>query len=326
MDGTTPPDVAALSEADSSSQEPSEPKYLFVGFLANTDDSILALKSLGGCRIHKLNPESAFRIVSRFRPAEEYDTAKFLTYDTSCMLNRDSPAYVLVRNLRVARDISPPGELPVNELLVEEIRLVKKFETLCAGLRIFNRGNIQVPFHVLLSLQDERVERVTLGMEMDHVTRDPFVVREDQIPGLKEWIQSFRLPLEPDYLDLAFCQFEAAYKFDRKDIRFTLLWTGMEVLFHGGRSNVGTHVANRASALLLPEGHERRRLHARLWELFELRSDVVHRGAAKRVKEEHVGELTGLLQGCLKRCVELRLPKAALNAKLAAGHLSPATP
>lgn len=300
-----------------------DPKYLFIGFLSNVDESFLEVKTLAACRIRKLDPKLTYHLVSRVRPAEEFDTVKFLTHDTNCMVDRESPAYALTRGIKIKHEVTPPGQVPYTEILVEQFKLLKEIERLEAGLRIFHIGNVQVPFQTVVMVDGNQLSRVSFGWGAEHVARDPFAVSPSEVPSLRGFLSSFSLPLKPEFLGLAYGQLKSANVQPRDDMRLVFAWTGMELLFRRSRKNVGYQVSSHAATLLAPQGEERIRLQKGLKKLFELRSDILHDGESGRVKPEHAQTLVHLLQRCLRRCLELGLPKDDLLEGLEKGTVAP---
>ena len=129
-----------------------------------------------------------------------------------------------------------------------------------------------------------------------------------------------------DYLDLAFKNFEQSYQLQNFALSFLTLMIGMEVLFNPGGSELTYRISRNLAALIGEDRDDSDNIFNRMHKsyksksknkgLYQLRSEIVHKGKSNIVKEEDVLELRGYLRRAIKKVYKIDSEKKELQKML----------
>lgn len=187
-------------------------------------------------------------------------------------------------------------------------------------LRLYNEGNIQMPFMNYYFVDSNGIKR-SLGMvrsnkEMD-LTRYRLEINE--ISDIKNFIKNIKIPFNDDIVKLAFENFEASYEVRNSNLKFLTLMNTIEVLFHPYNDYELTYQISRNFAVLLgKDKKDSEDYYDIMKKLYGKRSGIVHRGKAD-ITDEDILKLRHYVRESIKAFLILDQSKKEILESLHSG-------
>ena len=293
-------------------------KILFIGFLCNTDSSILKLKLGNGYRVKSMDEPAGIQHIAFAEKLPVDAIYERLTISDPCLNVAEKKFYTVnkvfdakLKAVENSANVRPD----LTELVISLIVLEQKLRI----VRLFREGDIRMPLaHAFYVDANRKVERVLRGFQTNLFTsRVPFTLTEDELPKLQEFLKVTKLPFPKQFLRLAFSLFETSYTLRERALSFLCLIISMEVMYNTdtGKS-VSKEVSKLCSLLFEHDASEREHVSASIREMYRKRVRMVHYGQTSSISEEDLMLLRKYVRESIKEMNRRGLDKGELLKSL----------
>jgi hypothetical protein len=271
-----------------------EAKVYFKGILANVDSSILQMGFNHGFRIESFSEEEAttfFENVDKIPIGTIFE--KY--FGRGCLNFSEHRMYVISKLFESTSTLNLPEITRFDNTLVHgylnpTIRL----------MRLFKEGDIRMPVKFYYRVQNNEIKRRMFGDTGSYISHEPYHLEAFEVPILKNFIHSVKLPFERDFVQLAFENFELSYEIANMQLAFVMLMIGLEALLNPAYDEVRYRVSRNAAVLLGENREKSEEIFTLVKKLYGKRSEMIHSG--KRGIVEKVDLLT--LRDCVRRAIK----------------------
>ncbi len=120
-------------------------------------------------------------------------------------------------------------------------------------MRLSKAGNIYIPERFVYAYDDILVPRKpAMSIHSNRfVSREPSTIRENEIEGLNDFIRNTMIPLDRDFPQLGFENFQISYEIMYPNIAFLTLMLSVEALLRLSNQHELCHRVSRWAAFLL---------------------------------------------------------------------------
>ena len=303
----------------------------FLAPVANVDASILKVSLKNGFSFFGLNQQQARDLLAVAESSLPWSAGVkfFMDYP---FLNFDEKVVYFVEN-RISVASTKWDEdwfsANFNELAQFENQSVRGYLLpTMRKLKLFSRGNVDIPFWYYLENKDNHPKRY-MGHSVGGPppSRDILHLNDGEIGSLLHFLDKTDMPLSLAYLELAFENYELSYQVGSNALAFLTLMICLETLFNPGGSEVRYRLSRNVAVLLGETAKESEDLFKRVRSHYDTRSEIVHTGKTNSLRQNDVAELRELCRIAIKRLVECNLEKdAALEALSKRSFGSPLMP
>lgn len=280
-------------------------RIYFIGFLANTDSSILNVKLDHNFEIESMKENEGKELISILDNIKSREASKKLGMDFSCLNTSERKLYV-VRNsfedkfeIDVEKRVAPfPPMFEefhndfVSDYLNSKIRL----------LRLFKEGNICMPLKYYYIMNDtdtpKRFYRESTSLYLSSEPR--YKLEDSDISDLQRFIQK-KIPFKEPFLQLSFENFELSYNTHSMSLSFLSLMISLETLFNPGNSELKYRISRNAAVLLGNDKYPSDLIFKDVKKLYDKRSHLVHTGDKSKINMEDLLKLRNYVRESIKK-------------------------
>lgn len=207
----------------------------------------------------------------------------------------------------------------LDEPLKRQIRLI--------GLYLGGQVDLAASYWYTL---ENGIPVLTTGGSSLWTLRDlPATVYRNTTEETNEFIGNNKLPLSPEYLQLAFEHWEEAHRATQPHIELLSLMIALEVLFNVGAQDIRYRICRSAAVLLGNTPEIADGIFEFVKKAYDVRSKLIHTGRAKDLEKIQIWRLRRLVQNAILRLIDLKMSKDELSDRLnrlGFGHRSEVTP
>jgi hypothetical protein len=175
-------------------------------------------------------------------------------------------------------------------------------------LKLFKEGNIQIPFRYYFYKDKDSKFLAKCNYLAPILDHEKYRIERKEIPVLKKFIETVKLPLKDDNLELAFENFELSYEVSNLNLKFLSLMNGMEVLFNPSDQELRYRISRNLAVLLGKDKEESQDYFKQMRKLYDKRSKIVHTGKAE-INQDDVLKLRGYVRDSIKAFLILNMSK-----------------
>ncbi len=154
-----------------------------------------------------------------------------------------------------------------------------------------------------------------LGIGEPKCSRPGFITRYN-LESVNDFLATTTLPLQPDYIQLAFEHWEESLRASREAFQLLSLVTALEALFNVGAQDIRYRIARSVAVLLGRDDAHSDEIFESVSKAYEVRSKLVHTGKAKGLDKIWTHGLRNEVRDAILACQRLRLPKEELARQL----------
>ena len=293
----------------------------FVGLLANVDSSITRVRLSHGFKIESLSESDGSELFAALETLPPIEVQKKLLMGYPC-LNLDEKRYYFVgKSFQADTDSSSFDAVArfdnefVHTYLADLFRLT----------RLFNEGNVCMPLTYYYALEDGSPRSFVRGATGRHISRESFTIDESEIANLHLFTESTKLPFQEKFLQLGFENFELSYQVQHPALSFLTLMMSLETLFNPGGQEIKYRVSRNVAVLLGIDSDESDKIFVDVKELYDKRSEVVHKGLPKAADQHDLLKLRSYVRESIKQINKLGRSKNELLALLNSSGFGMAT-
>jgi len=277
-------------------------KIHFIGFLANTDSSIVHVKLQHRFKFQSMSYQDASNLISEIEGP--YARFGFTSSSTlSQCLDSTALSCPCVTN-SFSCDVRAGNEWKITEFphhadefdknsvgryLIPKIRL----------MRLFKEGAICMPLRYYYAYKQSKRTLISSSLK-SIVTGTRWSVNRKEVPDLGAFIKSTNLPFAKSFLELAFENFELSYEVPNLNLVFLSLMISMETMFNPGHQEVRYRISRNAAVLLGETFKEAKRIFVDIRDLYDKRSELVHTGSKKVIRHEDLLKLRNYVRESIK--------------------------
>ena len=278
----------------------------FIGFLANTDSSILNIKLDHGFKIEEMSEDkgAVFACMLEKLPYK-YAFMELLLHIPSlhlCLNNPEKKFYYIsnsvdsyvVMDEKKSLTSTPPGFRDIQNLVSNYLSLVIRL------MRLFKEGNIYMPQEYYYFMDNGAPKTfVKMGTTL-HISPTKYTLEKSEIPNLQKFIKNTKIPFTESFLQLAFENFEHSYHTANRNLSFLSLMIGLESLFNRGNQEISYTISRNTAVLLGKNKKDADKIYREMKKLYKKRSKVVHSGKSNILKDDDVQKLRHYLRESIK--------------------------
>lgn len=280
----------------------------FIGFLTNTDASILQLGFDYGFKIEALTQREAIDFVEAIGRGPGGEAARIISMRFPLLNFGEKQVYVISNSLE--------GDPETDEM--ELFNKIARFDNKSVHgylhprlrlIRLFKEGDLRMPLKYYYTLENGGPSSYMSGWSSRYISQELCHIESSELQDLSKFLSETKIPFERAFLQLAFENFELSYEIPNIALSFLTLMIGLEALLNPGERELKYRVSRNA-AVLLGNGTERsRRIFSEIKKLYDKRSRVVHTGQSKIIKKEHVLKLRHYVRESIKKMYKMRKSK-----------------
>lgn len=266
-----------------------------MGFLANTDSSILNVKLEHGFEIKSITDQEGKNLIARLGGmflGSNFD--RFI----QCQ-NYSEKKYYFISNS--SDDITVLSKLS-NEYLLSLIRI----------MRIFKEGDIRIALWCYCDMSQSTPQLQAMDCSPAYLSSEPYRLTNNELPELGKFIQTTKLPFEKSYLNLAFNNFELSYEVENISLSFLLLMIGLEILFNPGGNKLQRRLSKNTAILLGKDSADSDSIYKKVSDLYKKRSKLVHHGEVGDINKEDLLKLRSYIRDSIKKINQMNKDKKEL--------------
>ena len=268
----------------------------FIGFLANTDSTILGLKLGHGFQIESLQGWNS-PLMRFLEPNFSMETWMDSFVRNQCYNSTEKKYFIVTSSFKYDRNNHDERNRKLKEFYEQLYNAY--LEPTLRLLRLYKKGNICIPVHYDCSLQGNKLLSTGKSYNISwHVISDPYRLNSSEIPDLNIILSTEKLPFQEPVLELAMENYDLAYRTLYLNLQFLSLMNGLEVLFNDGKGEITYKLSRYTAVLIGNTPTESEGIFKRLKKLYGKRSHLVHNGKAD-ITEENVLELREYLRASI---------------------------
>ncbi len=286
--------------------EMSKEKIYFIGFLTNTDSSILKINLDHGFKIEAMSVDEGIRFISILQNRPYIEVLAELKVP---IINNSEDKCFFVSNsfeCDIEMNDEDRRDYLVNERTKFDVTLVQGYLTpIIRLMRLFKEGNIYIPLQFYYFV-DNNISRLFMGIfeGNNYNSQQRFTLEDSEISDFQIFIQKTKLPFKEPFLKLAFENFELSYLTPTSNLTFLSLMISMEILFNPGEQELSHRISRNAAVLLGKDFKESEMIFSEIKKLYTKRSIIVHgtiaSGKSKTANNEDVVKLRNYVRESIK--------------------------
>lgn len=271
-----------------------EQKIHFLGFLANTDSSILKVSLNHGFETRDMSLGESVGLVSTLETLPSEQAMRKLVIDFPCVCLGEEKCYLVSNSVSSNFQLDGKGKLFPKILATDamefERELVRGYlNPVLQLMRLFKEGNICMPFYYYFYNIDNNTKRVFMkkrGRLYVSAEQPKYTLEDGEIPDLQTFIQNTKLPFKESFLQLAFENFELSYEARNINLSFLSLMISLETLFNVDRQELRYRISRNIAVLLGKDKDDAKAIFDKVRGLYDKRSGLVHTGKSNIGRED----------------------------------------
>jgi hypothetical protein len=177
-------------------------------------------------------------------------------------------------------------------------------------------AQVDMPVRYWWSYRDGKPQ-MELGMGKQSTIRElPATVSPASARDINAFTSRVRLPIKPDYIQLALDHWDESLSMHTKHLEFLSLMMALEALFNVGAQDIRYRVSRSVAVLLGQDEEASDHIFDAVKEAYDVRSKLVHTGSAVGVKKVWMWSLRHIVRDSIIRLQELNLPKDEVSRLL----------
>ena len=286
----------------------SEKKIYFIGFLTNTDASILQLSLNHGFKIRALSQNEALDFIMVVNRVPHMEAGRILFMRYPCLNSEEKQVYVV--NNSIEADIET-GESKSFDVVA---RFDNKFfhgylNPSIRLMRLFKEGDLRIPLKYYYTIKNGKPISFISGGTGRYVSREPYHLESSELRDLYRFLHDTTLPFKRAFLQLAFGNFELSYEISNIGLSFLTLMISLETLLNPGEWELRYRISRNAAVLLGSDKEESKTIFSEIKELYDKRSKVVHTGESNVIKRGDLLRLRHYVRESIKNIYLLKRSK-----------------
>lgn len=259
-------------------------KVVFLGFLANCDESVLNIRFETGFDVDSMSYNTGFNTLSRLRGSSQNDTA-MLIVGKGLSKGSSDPFFVVRKEVQVSDYKGDAGDVfrsPAWSLMVEGQNYLRSKIGL---LSLWGEGHISMPLQFVYVDDDEIMP--SMGSDDGRInTGGTFHINEKEADDANNFIRSNNLPFDDEILQMAFDSFELSYQIISLELSFISCMVAIESLLNPSGAEVTYRVSRNLAVLLGMDNESSEKLFEKMKHLYSVRSQIVHEKKLKNVVKD----------------------------------------
>jgi len=285
----------------------------FMGFLANTNSSILRVKLGHNFKIEKVGRDEGIRLISNLENSSFFNMYKKLI--SRYRLGLESQFYIITNSFEVNLNVNSKGRIKSNPPKIYEFmnEFVQNYlYSTIKLMRLFKEGGISLPIEYLFYDKDNPKRIISLyKIPVVSLGRLNYILTPSEVSELQKFIQNTKLPFERSFLQLAFEAYELSYKTHNKMLSFLSLMSGLESLFNPGGGELKYRISRNTAVLLGKDKKDSKGIFFNVKTLYEKRSKTLHTGKTD-IGQNDVLRLRHYVRGSIKEIYKINKNKNEL--------------
>ena len=296
----------------------------FIGILSNVDSSISKITLEHGFKIEKIDSPNDIELLSALETIPALQISRRIFWPLYC--HNDFGIIVISKETEYYFESKDPGNFEgmdkvndfnndvVDKYLLSTLRL----------MRLYKEGNISMNLWYYYCIEDNVPGTFMRYGESQRIEKRKYSLEDSEVPNVMKFIESVELPFKMNYLDLAFQNFELSYQINNSNLKFLTLMTGMEILFNPSDRELRYRISRNLATLIGKDENDSELIFNRMYKskidgekgLYNIRSEIVHEGNPRNVREEDILELRDYLRRAIKEANKVGKEKKELNEML----------
>ena len=288
----------------------SKTKIYFIGFLANTDSSIIKVNFDHNFKIEALPLDKATKMISNLRGLSSMNAGIMLN-NKNLINNKSSEVYFISNNFYIS-------DKEWNGLNNEVIKFDNDnfhgyLYKILKLMRLYKEGNIHMPLRFYYS-KDNGIISSKSGFEdfVFKIAYEKFGLKDSEIMDFGQFISNIKIPFDKSYIQLALDNYDLSAQIYDLSLSFLSVMNGLEALYNQGNTQISYTISRCTAVLIGKNEKECLIIYKRMKKLYNLRSTIIHKGELKKVKKEELLELRNYLRESIKEANRLNLKKDKL--------------
>lgn len=286
--------------------EMSKEKIYFIGFLTNTDSSILKINLDHGFKIEAMSVDEGIRFISILQNRPYIEVLAELK--VPIRNNSENKCYFISNSFDCDIGMSDEDRRDhlVNERTKFDVTLIQGYITpIIRLMRLFKEGNIYMPLHFYYFFNNN-IPRLFMGIFKgnNYNSQQRFSLEDSEISDFQIFIQKTKLPFKEPFLQLAFQNFELSYLTPISNLTFLSLMISMEILFNPQDNEISHRISRNAAVLLGKDFKESEMIFSEIKKFYTKRSKIVRgtiaSGKSKTANNEDVVKLRNYVRESIK--------------------------
>jgi len=290
-------------------------KIHFMGFLTNTDASILQLNMEYGFEIRALSQKEALDFIIEVRKCSQMDASGILYMQYRCLNSQEKQVYIISNSIET--DTKTVGNKLFNIIARFDDKVVNGYLYPTFRLmRLFKEGDIRIPLVYWYRIRNGKpIPFITMASSKS-VSPEPYHLESKELKKLYTFLQDTKLPFKEAFLQLAFENFERSYEISNIGLAFLTLMISLETLLNPSGSELRYRISRNAAVLLGTTLKKSKEISKEIKELYDKRSKVVHTGKSNVIKRDDLLKLRYYVRESIKKMYTMRRGKGEILDRL----------
>ena len=275
----------------------------FIGFLANTDDSISKLALENGFSLDVIPYDEAQQLLLQIQSP--------LTMPDVHKLKFDGKNFQIVKKSVALSDNSDDKLYFAFNHLGPEIE--NDVRRPISAIRHYKENALYLPIYYCFAQYGNNYRSMIKSEDHNlYHQAEKFTVQDHEIQMVQAFISTFKLPLDKAYVQLSFDMFELSFTGSYMNIKFICLISGLESLFNIGGPEITKTISRHVAVLLAKDRPEGDNIYKDVKHLYDVRSSIVHARKRVNISEQDLFKLRHYLRESIKKVLPLALEKVEL--------------
>lgn len=280
----------------------------FIGFLTNTDASILQLSLDHGFKIRAMSEKEAFDFISAPDEVSHGAAARILFMRYPCLNSQEKQVYV------VSNSIESEGKKGTPKWFNMMVGFDNKFvhgylNPNLRLMRLFKEGDVRMPLKYYYTIKNGKPHRFMTSASGKYASRELYHLESSELRDLHRFLHDTRIPFERAFLQLAFENFELSYEISNIGLSFLTLMISLETLLNPGEGELKYRISRNTAALLGNDKEAFKSIFTKIRKLYDMRSKVVHTGDSKIIKKDALLNLRYYVRESIKKIYLMKKSK-----------------
>lgn len=290
-------------------------KAVYIGFLANCDETIRKIKLENNFRIESLPFQKGFDLIRDIFKRSQLDTGS-LIIQHGISGGSSEPIYYIIKEEHLTGEEEQLGS--VNQTLL--MKLMGESQRYCTEivrlLRLYKKGNLLLPLQSVFIENDPGMPAMRVVEGLPNFYREIMHIEDSEVLETEEFLRDFLFPIRDKIVNLAFDSFEQSYKTGNRELSFISCMVGIEALLNPSDHDITYRVSRNAAALIGKNKEHSIYIFDTMKKLYVERSKIVHGNKGKKSIEGYLDELRNILREVIKTYLKAKMEKDELMRKL----------
>ena len=277
-------------------------RIFFIGFLTNTDASILQVNLDHGFKMEAISEKEGLALISTLEGVTQVQASRIIFMDFPCLNYNENKLYVISNSFETV--VKKEGEGLLRKVPEFDNKFVRGYlDRVIQLMRLFKEGDLRMPLKYYYYIEKPNVHmRLTSHR---YVSREPYHLESSELPDLYKFIEDTKLPFEKSFLQLAFENFELSYETQNINLSFLALIVSLETLLNPGKHEIRYRISRNAAVLLGKDREDSKKTFSEIRELYDKRSAIVHVGKSDIINKEDLSKLRYYVRESIKKLYKM---------------------